>query len=177
MKPLNHILTDIFSGFPLTSSKNTKKVLKLITKVPEHKRRLESIFSLSGNTNITVSQLHMMLELDLAQLANHHEEVELLIPKPLSGKNLNLIKEYTPLWLMHALYWGYSFSSKSEEEILSIYNHRIGDIALKFIEFYHKMKQKEEQIADNKHPFSFYEFIAAGKVRAIEFLIGASHEK
>jgi len=177
MKPLDHILTDVFSGFPQTSSKNTKRVLKIITNVPEHKHRIESILSLSGNADVSVSQLNKMLGLDMAQHANDTDEVELLIQNPLSGKNLNLIKEYTPLWLMHALYWGYGFYEKTDDEILSVYNHRIGDIALKYIEFYHKMKQKEELIEDNKHLFSFYEFIAAGKVRAIEFLIGASHEK
>lgn len=120
-----------------------------------------------------------MLEYYEIELSEEYDETKsnILIIRPLSGKYLNIVKDYTLLWSMHALYWGYSFPSKTEEEILFIYNHRIGDIALKFIEFYHRMKQKEEQIADNKHPFSFYEFIAAGKVRAIEFLIGASHER
>ncbi len=179
MKTLNRVLVDFFGGFPQVSSGNTKRMLGLMTNVPEHKNRIESILSLTGNADISVSELGKMLKLDLAQY-NDDTEVELLIKKPLAGNRLKLIKRYTgytTLWSMHGLYWAYHFHEKTDEEILSNYNHRIGDIALKYIELYHKMKQKEELTGDNKHPFSFYEFIAVGKVRAIEFLIGASCAK
>lgn len=179
METINPAITDFFGGLPKHASLNTIRLTCLMTKVSAHKERFESILSLVGYPELTVEEFKNMLEYYEIELSEEYDETKsnILIIRPLSGKYLNIVKDYTLLWSMHALYWGYSFPSKTEEEILSIYNHRIGDIALKFIEFYHKMKQKEEQIADNKHPFSFYEFIAAGKVRAIEFLIGASHEK
>jgi len=176
METSNKVITDFLGGLPEHASQNTVRMLQLMSGVSAHKERIETILSLVGYPNITVDEFRTMLvyqDIELEQISNEGKS-NILIIKPLSGKHLNVVKDYTLLWSMHALYWGYRVDKKTEEDILFLYNPRIGDIALKFIEFYHKMKQKEELTGENNHLFSFYEFIAAGKVRAIEFLIGVS---
>lgn len=179
METINPAIQDFFGGLPEHASLNIIRITRFMTEVPAHKERFESILSLVGYPEISVEEFRYMLEYYEIELSQEYDETKsnVFIIRPLSGKYLNIVKDYTLLWSMHALYWGYRFHERTEEEILFDYNHRIGDIALKFIEFYHKMKQKEEMMGECKHLFSFYEFIAAGKVRAIEFLIGASHEK
>ncbi len=179
METPNQVITDFFGGIPEHASQNTIRITHLMTGVSAHKERFEAILSLTGHPDVTVEEFRKMLAYQDIELSQMYDEGKsnILIKRPLSGKYLNVVKDYTLLWSMHALYWGYRFNEKTEEEILFDYNYRIGDIALKFIEFYHKMKQKEELMGECKHLFSFYEFIAAGKVRAIEFLIGASYEK
>ena len=178
METSNKVITDFFGGLPEHASQNTVRMLYLISGVSAHKERIESILSLVGYPNVTVDEFRTMLVYQNIELQKMIDEGKsnILISKPLSGKHLNVVKDYPLLWSMHALYWGYRVDKKTEEDILFPYNPRIGDIALKFIEFYHKMKQKEKLTGENNHLFSFYEFIAAGKVRAIEFLIGVSQE-
>ncbi len=171
------VIRDFSGGLPERASLITVKSLRFMASVPEHHERIKTILETTGHPNVMVEEFRKRLEVqeDLI-LEAAKEKPEILIAKPLSGKHLNVIKAFTPLWLFHALYWAYRFDINSDEDILSLYNFRIVDVVLKYLEFYHKMKIKEVQGGDNKHPFSFYEFIATDKARAIEFLVAASRQ-
>lgn len=174
---LDPIITDFLGGLPETAALNAIRVTKIMESVPEHHERIKTILELTGHPDVTVEEFQERLKAQESVLLEAiKKRPEILIKKPLSGKNLNIIKDFTPLWSIHAIYWAYRFDINFDDEILSDYNPRIGDIALKNLEYFHKMKKKEEESGDNKHLFSFYEFIATGKVRAIEFLVRASHE-
>jgi len=173
MNQIDKITSDLFGGaysvdgfIPEISMLPMKRVLNLWTGVPEHANRLNTILKLSGHPTIRIPKLQDMLNDDLSTTPTAS------VAKPGS----KIIKPHTSLWAAYALYWPYGFNEKLEEEIQQDYHHRIGDISLKYIEYYHRIKQQENSDGDNKHKDSFYEFIAVGKARAIEFLVEASKD-
>lgn len=146
---------------------NMKRVLKFLANVPKHTSRINKILKLSGHADIDTKKLYAILEDDLQD-----SNIDNLIAEPLSGSGVTVVKEHTVLWIAYAFYWSYEFNIKTDAEILKKYNHRIGDIFLKFAEYYIRIKQQELETGDEKHDNeSFFAFIALGKVRAIEFLV------
>jgi len=179
MNQVDKITSDFFCGahsvdgvIPDISMINMKRVLNLLTGVREHASRIEAILKLSCYTGVSVLELHNMLESNLKEAG-----VDNLVTEPLAGSKVTVIKEHTALWSPFALYWSYGFDTKTNAEILAKYNPKIGDIALKFVEFQHRMKQQENETGDDKHNSeNFYAFAAVGKVRAIEFLVIAEKQ-
>ncbi len=179
MKPLNQIVSDFFAGahstngaIPDVGMTNTKRVLNFWTGVPEHVSRIETILELSGHSGVSIEELHDILESNLIEVGSDN-----LVTEPLAGSKVTVIKEHTALWSAFSLYWAYEFDTKTDVEILVKYNSKIGNIALKFIEFYHRMKQQENRTGDEKQDSEgFYAFAAVGKVRAIEFLVRADEQ-
>jgi len=179
MNQLDKITSDFFCGayaadgvIPDVGMTNMKRVLKLLTGVREHTSRIKVILELSGHTGVSVLELHNMLESNLKEVGDGN-----LVSEPLAGSKVTVIKEHTALWSPFALYWSYGFDTKTDAEILAEYNPKIGGIALKFVEFQHRMKQQENKTGDDKHDSeSFYAFAAVGKVRAIEFLVIAEKQ-
>ncbi len=179
MNKIDKITSDIFGGaysadgvIPDVCMTNMKRVLNFWTGVPDHARRIETILKLSGHSGVSVEELHNILESDLLEVGTDN-----LIAEPLASSKVTVIQEHTALWSPFSLYWAYKFDTRTDVEILVKYNSKIGNIALKFIEFYHRMKQKENRTGDEKQDSEgFYAFAALGKVRAIEFLVRAEEQ-
>ncbi len=175
MQSVNPVVAAFFyDGIPDKAALNSLRVLNFMAETPEHGDRLATIVS-GLKFQVRPDEFFALVKEEISRLEN--SSYASLIERPLGGKNLNLIKKYPLLWPFHALYWAYGFKDKTDDEIRTVYLSMIGDIALKFVEFYHKMKNKEELTGESCHPFSFYEFIAAGKTRATEILERFASEK
>lgn len=170
MRTSNQILQNFFYKINDSYILNTLYVLLFILKVPEHKERLQEILNIS-NPNISLDAFTKAVK----QKIQHYEglleeDTRYLMEEIVTGPAINVIKETPTIWCFISLYWAYDFKHKDHISILSVYNPKIGDIALKFLLYFLKMKQKEAHTACTKHEPSFYEDIAPRLVRIIDTL-------
>ena len=170
MRTSNQILQNFFYKINDSYILNTLYVLLFILKVPEHKERLQEILNIS-NPNISLDAFTKAVK----QKIQHYEglledDTRYLMEEIVTGPAINVIKETPAIWCFISLYWAYDFKHKDHISILSVYNPKIGDIALKFLLYILKMKQKEAHTACIKHEPSFYEDISPRLVRIIDTL-------
>ena len=114
-----------------------------MTTVPEHTSRIEAILKLSGHPNVRIADFRKMLEMDLehsvvAKLTI--ASLEKYLPKP----QATAIVHHTSFWLSDSLFFAYDFQIRACDDIRETYLPKIGDIFLKFMEYYHRMKQKRQ---------------------------------
>ncbi len=176
MRPINPVINDFFGGIQAKYSLNVLLPLNCILNADSNDDQIEKILE-SIPSAISLFDFKQMVNDEVSYLSSELEaHPYLLANKPVSGKNLSALKKYTVLWGYHAIYWGYNFGDGKNTYMRSVHDPKIVNIALKYNEYYLRMKNQEVQTNADKHISSFYEFIATGNARAIEFLAAASKQ-
>ena len=148
---------------------NTLYILLFILKVSEHKERLLEILSVVS-PETSIDDLYKATKQEIQyyeELAK--EDKKYILCEKVKGNALNPIKDTPSIWCFLSLYWAYQPEKNNQYFLIKIYNHKIGDLALKFLLYFHKMKQKEENTSV-KHKDSFYEDLTPRVVRIIDIL-------
>jgi len=149
---------------------NVLYVLQVMLNIPEHKKRLQEILDIS-NQSTSLYEFSKAVKQEIQHYEDLLEEnTKYLMEHIVTGPAINVIKNTPIVWCFIALYWAYNIKNKDQASITKIYNHKIGDIALKFLLFFLRMKQKEARIASIEHKSSFYEDLAARLARIIDTL-------
>lgn len=170
MRKSNQILQNFFGKINDDFILNTLYVLQLILNVAAHKKRLEEILKIN-NANISLDELTIAVTDEIQYYKGLQEtDSKYFMEEILTGKAINVIKVTPIIWSFISLYWACDFKNKTHDEILEIYNPNIGDIALKFLLYFKKMKVKEDQNVSIPHKSSFYEDLSARLVRIIDIL-------
>jgi len=177
MRPSRQIINNFFYDIKEDFILNTLYVLRFIINVYEHKSYIEKILSL-GIQKSTVGELYTAVEEEIQHYENiSNNDEKYLMTEITTGKAINVIKDTPIIWCFIALYWSYDFKLKNHNTILKTYNSRIGDIALKFLLYFLKMKHKEAITKCAPHKDSFYQDLSARLVRIIDILPAMYAEK
>lgn len=135
-----------------------------------HKKRFQEILDIS-NSNTSLDEFTTVIKQEIQYYENNLDDnMDYLMQEIVTGKKINVIKDTPVIWCFIALYWSYNLQNKDQTLITEIYNPKIGDVALKFLLFFLRMKQKEARIVCVKHKSSFYEDLSARLVRIIDIL-------
>ncbi len=166
-KPIRNFFPNINHNFIL----NTLQVSLFMLKIPQHKERLKEILQIT-NPEISIAGFSKIVQLEIDTFENALvDEQQVLMTKITTGSAINVIRDTPIVWCFIALYWGYQFKDQDESSILKVYDWRIGDVALKFLLYFLKMKQKEISMpVEPSHIASFYTDLAARLVRIIDVL-------
>jgi len=170
MRPEKHIINSFFYDIKDNFILNVLYVLRFVLQIDDHKNRLEEILS-RGNQKTTIDELYKAVEKEIQHYKKLLEnDKKYLMTEITTGKAINVIKDTPVIWCFIAQYWAYDLKNKDHISILKGYNPKIGDITLKFLLYFLKMKQKESHSAETKHKNSFYEDLSARLVRIIDIL-------
>jgi len=170
MRKSNQIIQNFFGKINDSYILNVLYILQFIVNIAEHKKRLQEILNVS-NPNTSLDEFSAVIQHEIQHYENNLEEnPDYLMEEIITGKKINVIKDTPIIWCFLALYWSYSFKNTDQDSILESYNPRVGDIALKFLLYFLKMKQKESRMACVEHKDSFYEDLSARLVRTIDIL-------
>jgi len=170
MRPSRQIINSFFYDIKEDFILNTLYVLRFIIKVDEHKSHIEKILSL-GIQKSTMDELYRATEEEIQHYENlSNNDEKYIMTEITTGKAIYGIKDTPVIWCFIAIYWSYNFKSKDHNTILETYNSRVGDIALKFLLYFLKMKHKEAYTVCTAHKDSFYEDLSARLVRIIDIL-------
>lgn len=166
MRKSNQILQNFFYKLNDNYILNVLYVLKLILNIPDHQKRLQEILDVD-NIGISIEKFSEAI----AQEIYYYEDNLKINPNYLMTNIIPGVLKDTPVvWCFIALYWAFDMKNKDQDLIVNVYNHRIGDIALKFLLFFLKMKQKEANSVCAEHKTPFYGDIAARLVRISDIL-------
>ncbi len=176
MLKISPIIGDVLGGVPEVYPLNVLKPLDFMLKQEEHDAKFQEILDLTHPEVplVTFKQLVEDEGTRLELLRETYQEVESF--KPIGGKNLRPFKYSHGVWGLMSIYGAYDFAHKSYVDIASIYDHRIGNIALSGIESIIMMKQKEATTGADAHDYKFYEVTETTRSRAIEFLVAGSKQ-
>jgi len=170
MRQSKQILQDFFGKINENFILNVLYVLQFILDREEHKKRLEEIINIY-NQDISLDKLNTTVKDEIQYYENLlKKDSKYLMEEIVTGSAVNVIKNTPVIWCFIALYWSYDFKSKDHSIILETYNAKIGDIALKFLLYFLKMKHKEAHTVCTPHKDSFYEDLSARLVRIIDIL-------
>jgi len=170
MRKSNQIIQNFFGKISDSYILNILYVLQFMLNIAEHKKRFQEILNVS-NPNTSLDDFIVVIQHEIQYYENNLEEnPDYLMEEIVTGKKINVIKDTPIIWCFLALYWSYSFKNTDQDSVLKSYNPRVGDIALKFLLYFLKMKQKESRMACVEHKDSFYEDLSARLVRTIDIL-------
>ncbi len=170
MRKSNQILQDFFGKINDNYILNVLYVLQLMLNIAGHKKRLQEILDIS-NPNTPLDEFTTAIRQEIQYYeSNLEENPDYLMEEIVTGKKINVIKDTPVIWCFLALYWSYNLKNKDQAVIIEIYNPQIGDMALKFLLFILRMKQKGAHMACVEHKSSFYEDLSARLVRIIDIL-------
>lgn len=174
MYPSNPWIVKFFASANSYFTLNILYVLRFILLVPEHHSRIQEILTVIGFDE-SVQCFAGEVENAISMYENSlNDNSDLLMLEPITGSRINVIQESPIYWLFLSLYWGYGFGNNNYTAIMKVYNWRIGDIALKYLLYFLKMKQKEASMGSNTHIDSFYSDLVARLVRIMDILIALS---
>jgi hypothetical protein len=170
MRKSNQILQNFFGKINDDYILNVLYLLHLILDIPGHKKRLHEILNIS-NPNITLDEFNTVIRQEIQYYeSNLEENPNYLMEEIVTGKKINVIKNTPVIWCFIALYWAYDLKDEDKASIAKVYNPKIGDVALKFLLFFLRMKKEEARMQCVEHKSSFYEDLAARLVRIIDIL-------
>jgi len=170
MRKSNQMIQNFFGKINDDYILNVLYVLSLVLGIKEHKNKLQEILNIY-NPNTSLDEFYENVKYEIKHYEGLlKENKKYLMEDIVTGPAISAIKETPAIWCFISLYWAYDFKHKDKISILSVYNPKIGDIALKFLLYIFKMKQKEAHTACVKHEPSFYEDIAPRLVRIIDTL-------
>ena len=171
MRKSNQILQNFFYMINDNYILNVLYVLKFILNISDHHKRLQEILDIS-NSGISIKKFSEALTQEINYYENLLKEDSKYLMDHIvtTGRPISFIKDTPIIWCFISLYWAYDFKHKDQTSIISVYYSKIGDIALKFLLYILKMKQKEAHTACTKHEPSFYEDISPRLVRIIDTL-------
>ncbi len=170
MRKSNQIIQNFFYKINDSYILNVLYVISLILSIKEHKKQLQDILNIS-NPNISLDDFSKALKQEIQHYEGlSKENTKYLMEDIVTGSAINSIKNTPIIWLFIALYWSYDFKNKDQDLLLKIYNPNVGNIALKFLLYFLKMKQKESRGITVVHKSSFYEDLSARLVRIIDIL-------
>ncbi len=175
---VNKPIANFFSGIQVDFILNTLYVLLFMLKIPQHSKRLKEILLI---TNPTMS-IDGLINIVKEEIEACEEAVastpQLLMRHITTGASaINVIQNTPVVWCFISLYWGYGFRDLDKVSIRRVYDWRIGDIALKFLLYFLKMKQKEISAPERStHDDSFYTDLFARVVRIIDVLSTMSRQ-
>ena len=153
---------------------NILYVLRFMLMVPEHHSRIQEILTVIG---FGKSIQHFTEEVEDTVIMYENslkDNPDLLMKELVTGSRINVIQDTPVYWFFMSLYWGYGFRVNSYSSIMKVYDWRIGDIALRYLLYFLKMKQKETIMGSNIHIDSFYGDLVARLVRIADILIALS---
>jgi len=153
---------------------NILYVLRFLLMIPEHHSRIKEILAVIGFKGSIQSFADEVEDTIIMYENRLKDNSDYLMKKLVVGSHINLIQDSPIYWLFLSLYWGYGFRVNSYNAIMKVYDWRIGDIALKYLLYFLKMKQKEASMGCNVHIDSFYGDLVARLVRIIDILIALS---
>jgi len=170
MRKNNQILQNFFGNINDNYILNTLYVLLFVLKIEEHNKHLQEILYISS-PGISTNELYRATEQEIQYYESLQKtNSKYLMEEIITGKDINVIKDTPIIWCFISLYWAYDFKNKDHILITETYNPKIGDLALKFLLFFLRMKQKEARMGCVKHKSSFYGDLSARLVRIIDIL-------
>ncbi len=169
MRKSNQILQNFFYKINDHYILNVLYALRFTISIPQHQERIKEILNISSSTTSIKNLFEAVMQEIQYYEDLEKEDKKYIMKNRIAGKALKPINDTPSLWCFIALYWAYQPEKKDQDFLSEVYNHKIGDLALKFLLYFHKMKQKEENNT-TKHKASFYEDLAPRMVRIIDIL-------
>jgi len=153
---------------------NILYVLRFMLMIPEHHNRIQEILTVIGFKRSIQSFTDEVEDAIIMYENRLKDNPDLLMRELFTGSGINVIQDTPVYWFFMSIYWGYGFRVNSYTAILKVYDWRIGDIALKYLLYFLKMKEKEASLGSDTHIDSFYSDLVARLVRILDILIALS---
>lgn len=153
---------------------NVYYVLRFLLMIQEHHGRIQEILAVIGFSGSIQCFADEVEDAIIMYENSLKDNPDLLMKELVVGSRINVIGDSPIYWFFLSLYWGYGFRTNSYTAIMKVYDWRIGDIALKYLLYFLKMKQKETSMGSNVHRDSFYSDLVARLVRIVDILIAFS---
>ena len=170
MRKSNQIVQNFFYEINDNDILNVLYSLTLILNIPEHKKRLQEILDIS-NPGCSFDDFSEAVAQEVYYSENLlKEDSKYLMDKSITENKTNPTEDAPAIRCFIALYWSYYLKNKDQDSSLKIYNPRVGDVALKFLLYFLRMKQKETHVGCAIHENGFYEDLSARLVRIIDIL-------